>query len=573
MDKQLLQYEGMKKLLASLTILTVLQGVSILLQAIMLAEVVTHLFNSGPFQEVYVETLWFVLSLLARHGIQHVKHKMVDRYAANVGAKLRAEVLNSLFHQGPRAAKQLGTGNIVTLLLDGISQFKQYIMLFTPKMVNMAIIPALIVVYIWIQDRTSAIILIVTLPILIAFMILLGWAAQKKADKQWKMYRVLSNHFVDSLRGLETLKFLGLSRSHGQKIEMVSDRYRKTTMGTLKFAFLSSFAMDFFTMLSVATVAVFLGLRLVEGELLLQPALTILILAPEYFLPIREVGSDYHATLNGQEAGKKLKEIASIPHFKVEERQPLDRVGEDTSIELSSVTVQHEEEGNPSLADVSLSIKGHKKIGIVGESGAGKSTLIDLIGGFVETHSGSININGQSFTHLQRKEWQEQLIYIPQQPYLFQDTLLNNIAFYQPKATMEEVQWAAEQAGLSQLLEEFPNGLQEKIGEGGRSLSGGQAQRVAIARAFLENRPLLLLDEPTAHLDIETEYDLKAKFLNLFKDKLVLLATHRLHWMLEMDYIYFLDKGNIVEEGTHEELMRKKGQYYQMVKIQMGDET
>ncbi|WP_203364037.1 thiol reductant ABC exporter subunit CydD [Bacillus sp. REN10] len=573
MNKQLLQYEGMKKLLAFLTILTVLQGVSILLQAIMLAEVVTHLFNSGLFQEVYKETFLFVISLLARHGIQHVKQKMMDDYAANVGAKLRADVLHSLFHQGPRAAKQLGTGNIVTLLLDGISHFKQYLMLFTPKMVNMAIIPAMVVVYILIQDRTSAIILIVTLPILIAFMILLGWAAQKKADKQWNMYRILSNHFVDSLRGLETLKFLGLSRSHSQKIEMVSDRYRKTTMGTLKFAFLSSFAMDFFTMLSVATVAVFLGLRLVEGELLLQPALTILILAPEYFLPIREIGSDYHATLNGQEAGKKLKEIASLPHFKAEEGQPINRVSEATHIELSSVTVQHEEEGKPSLSDISLLIKGYKKIGIVGESGAGKSTMIDLLGGFVETNSGSIHIDEQTFTHLQRKEWQEQLIYIPQQPYLFQDTLFNNIAFYQPKATIEEVQWAAEQAGLSQLLEECPNGLDEKIGEGGRSLSGGQAQRVAIARAFLENRPLLLLDEPTAHLDIETEYDLKEKFLHLFENKLVLLATHRLHWMLEMDYIYFLNKGRIVEEGTHEELMKKKGQYYQMVKIQMGDET
>ncbi|PAQ14071.1 thiol reductant ABC exporter subunit CydD [Bacillaceae bacterium SAOS 7] len=573
MDKQLLQYEGMKKLLASLTILTVLQGVSILLQAIMLAEVVTHLFNSGAFQEVYTETLYFVLSFLARYGIQHLKNKMMDRYSADIGAKLRAEVLDSLFHQGPRAAKKIGTGNIVTLLLDGISQFKQYIVLFTPKMVNMMIIPAMIVVYVLLQDRTSAIILIVVVPILVAFMILLGWAAQKKADKQWDMYRVLSNHFVDSLRGLETLKYLGLSRSHSRKIELVSDRYRKTTMGTLRFAFLSSFAMDFFTTLSVATVAVFLGLRLIEGELLLQPALTILILAPEYFLPIREIGADYHATLNGQEAGKKLKEIASLPQFKAEERQPIGRVNEETNIELSAVTVQHEIEGKPSLADVSLSIKGYRKIGIVGESGAGKSTFIDLIGGFIETNSGSIKVDGQSFTHLQRKEWQEQLIYIPQHPYLFQDTLFNNIAFYHPNVTLEEVQWAADQAGLSQLLQEFPNGLDEKIGEGGRTLSGGQAQRVAIARAFLEKRPILLLDEPTAHLDIETEYDLKERFVNLFEEKLVLLATHRLHWMLDMDYIYFLHQGRVVEEGTHEELMKKKGQYYQMVRIQMGDEA
>ncbi|WP_100332594.1 thiol reductant ABC exporter subunit CydD [Bacillus xiapuensis] len=573
MDKQLLQYEGMKKLLGAFAILTFLQGVSILLQAIMLAEVVTHLFHSGKWQEMYFETLLFALSFLARHGLHHIKQKLAERYADNIGTKLRAEVLDNLFHQGPRIAKQLGTGSIVTLLLEGVSHFKQYLVLFTPKLMNMAIIPGMVVIYIGVQDRTSAIILLVTLPILIAFMILLGWAAQKKADKQWSMYRVLSNHFVDSLRGLETLKYLGLSKFHSKNIEAVSSRYRKTTMGTLKFAFLSSFAMDFFTMLSVATVAVFLGLRLVEGDMLLLPALTILILAPEYFLPIREIGSDYHASLNGQEAGKKLREIAAIPRFRTEERSPISDWSRQSCIRLTSATVQHDPKGQPSLKDVSLSVSGYQKIGIVGESGAGKSTLIDLIGGFAETHSGNIEINGQSFSHLQRKEWQKQLNYIPQQPYLFQGSILQNIAFYRPDAALEEVQWAAEQAGLSELLKECPDGLHEKIGEGGRSLSGGQAQRVAIARAFLEDRPLLLLDEPTAHLDIETEYDLKKRFLALFQDKLVFLATHRLHWMKEMDYIYFLKHGTIIEEGTHEELMKKKGPYCEMVKIQMGDET
>ncbi len=179
---------------------------------------------------------------------------------------------------------------MVTLAMEGISQFRRYLELFLPKMVSMAIVPAAVVIYVFFQDRTSAIILVAAMPILIIFMILLGLVAQRKADRQWKSYQRLSNHFVDSLRGLETLRFLGLSKSHSKNIFYVSERYRKATMSTLRVAFLSSFALDFFTMLSVATVAVFLGLRLIDGDILLGPALTALILAPEYFLPVREVG-------------------------------------------------------------------------------------------------------------------------------------------------------------------------------------------------------------------------------------------------------------------------------------------
>ncbi|WP_243292761.1 thiol reductant ABC exporter subunit CydD [Bacillus sp. FJAT-47783] len=571
MNKELLRYKGMKKILVILMGLTIFQGVAIIWQAILLAGVVTHLFHNGSIEEASRSLFFFIFMFLIRYALHHIKQKKVYHYAVTLGAELRKEVLHALFHLGPRVSKQLGTGNIVTLLQEGISQFKQYIMLFLPKMVHMTIIPAMIVLYIFMLDRTSAIILIVTLPILVLFMILLGLAAQKKADAQWSMYRVLSNHFVDSLRGLETLKYLGLSKGHTKNISNVSERYRKATMGTLKVAFLSSFAMDFFTMLSVATVAVFLGLRLVDGDMVLQPALTILILAPEYFLPVREIGSDYHATLNGQEAGKKLMGILSMPRFQEEVKKPMDRWNEEGELQLHSIVVQHDKDSPPSLNNVSLTVKGLKKIGIVGESGAGKSTFIDLIGGFVQANEGTIQIGGQTFTHLQREEWQKQLIYIPQHPYLFQDTIFNNMTFYYPDASLEEVEWAIEQAGLTELIEELPNGLDEKIGEGGRELSGGQAQRVAVARAFLENRPILLLDEPTAHLDIETEYDVKEKLLELFKGKLVFLATHRLHWMLEMDYIFFLQEGEIKEVGTHEQLMRMKGHYYQMVKTQMGD--
>lgn len=572
MGKDLLTYDGIKRILGLLIGVTIIQAVAIVAQAVLLAEVVTHLFEGGRLQDVYIETIGFGLFFLLRHAMHHLKQRAAYRYSEKIGTDLRRLVLEQLFQLGPRVSRKMGTGNVVTLLIEGVSQFKQYLLLFLPKMADMIVIPALVAVYVLSQDLTSAIILIVAVPILVVFMILLGMAAQRKADQQWSMYRVLSNHFVDSLRGLETLKFLGLSRSHAKQINGVSERYRKSTMGTLKMAFLSSFAMDFFTMLSVATVAVFLGLRLVEGEMMLQPALAILILAPEYFLPIRSIGADYHATLNGQEAGRKLQEVVEMRAFEQEVKAPVESWKTDSRLRLRNLRVEHEEGETPSLKDVQLDVQGFQKIGIVGESGAGKSTLIDYIGGFLQASKGGAEINGQTYTHLQREDWQKQVSYIPQHPHLFEGSLYENITFYRKEATKEEAEWAAARAGLLELIRELPNGLEERIGEGGRHLSGGEAQRVAIARAFLVQRPILLLDEPTAHLDIETEYLIKEKMSDLFRGKLVFLATHRLHWMLEMDYIYFVENGRIAEAGTHEQLMNRRGHYYRMVESQRRGE-
>jgi ATP-binding cassette subfamily C protein CydD len=418
-------------------------------------------------------------------------------------------------------------------------------------------------VFVFFENVRSSVILLIALPILIIFMILLGLAAKEKSNRQYKSYQMLSNHFVDSLRGIETLKFLGISRKHAKNIRFVSDGYRKNVMATLRVAFLSTFALDFITMLSIATVAVFLGLELINGTMELKTALTVLILAPEYFLPIREVGADYHATLDGQEGGAKLQEI--LQKETIGERElPIPSWNESSVFSVKNMSLHYSDQKG--LNNLDFTVSGKKKIGIIGASGSGKSTLIDLLSGFLTPTEGEFIINGTEFNHLTLLDWQKQLTYIPQHPYLFSDTVLNNIRFYEPSANVEEVKAAVRAAGLTEIIQSLPEGLNTKVGEGGRSLSGGQEQRIALARAFLGNRPILLLDEPTAHLDIETEYALKETMLQLFEGNLVFFATHRLHWMLEMDEILVLDNGKIVEAGTHEQLLARQGYYYRLVK-------
>lgn len=575
MDKRLLQLKGMRGLLALLGIVSIIQGASIIFQAQWLAHAITTLFDGKSLMQATPYVLLFLAAFLVRHGLTLMREKVMFTYSSRIGADVRKQLLDQLFRLGPAFTKKKGTGKLVTLAMEGIAQYRQYLQLFLPKMVNMAVIPVMVLVYVWTLDETSAVILIVTLPILIVFMILLGLVAQRKAAKQWRSYEKLSNHFTDSLRGLETLRYLGISKKHSRNIGEVSKRYRKATMSTLKVAFLSSFALDFFSMLSIATVAVFLGLRLIEGDLLLLPALTALMLAPEYFLPVREVGNDYHATLNGKEANEAIQVILEEKGFREQETQSvqLNEWNEQSELTLQDVSVLHDEHAPYSIQDVDLTVKGKKKIGIIGASGSGKSTLTDVLGGFVEPSAGEIILNGKPLAHLQLAAWQKEVVYMPQHPYLFHMTLRENIRFYEPNATDEDVERAVEEAGLSQLVADLPNGLDEVIGEQGRGLSGGQAQRIALARTVLGQRSIMLLDEPTAHLDIETEYELKKTMLPLFENKLVFLATHRLHWMTDMDEIIVMDHGTIAEMGTHESLMERKGVYYQLVQEQMGAVT
>ncbi|ADO58549.1 thiol reductant ABC exporter subunit CydD [Paenibacillus polymyxa] len=568
MDKAWFELKGIRPVMLLLAALSLLQGAAVITQAIFLAKAVTVLFNKNPLVMAWPSLALFFAAFAVRHTMIWLQRRTAGRFAEAAGASLRERLLARLFERGPGFAAQEGSGKLVTLALDGVDRFRNYLEISIPRIIDMMAVTLLVLVYVFTLDMISGVILTTTMPILVCFFILLGLAARKQADKQWRSYRLLSHHFTDSLRGLQTLRFLGRSRAHGETVGKVSDQYRTATMRTLRVAFLSSFALDFFSMLSVAFVAVGLGLRLISGSVGLEAALAVLILAPEYFMPIRQLGSDYHASLDGKEAWGAIRSILVAEDETIEPKtandKGLDITGQDI-LKLSDVCFLNED-GSARLEHVSASAEPHMNmIGIVGASGAGKTTLLSLLGGFTDPTSGELILNGCRLSVDTKAEWQRHIAYIPQHPYLFSATLADNIRFYEPEASNQQVEWAIDAVGLRELVNGLPGGLDEPIGEAGRTLSGGQAQRIALARALLSNRPIILLDEPTAHLDIETEWELKQTILSVLKHKRMFLATHRLHWMPDMDCVWMMNQGRLEEVGSHQQLVAQKGEYYRLL--------
>lgn len=566
-DQHLFKLDGAGAIVRRLAVLEVLQAFLIIGQALSLSMVLTILWQGKKLNWLYL--LLFAFCFTGRQLNDWFQDKMLDHYSNQESEKLRQKLLSKVFNEGQALVQKQGTGSLITMALDGIDEVRNYIKLIYNKVLTMMIVPVLLFIAMFFVNWQCALILLIMYPLIVLFMIILGHAAQDKAIKQFGNFQILSNNFIDSLRGIDTLKYLGLSKRYSTSIFHLSEKFRRKTMAVLRVAMLSTFALDFFTTLSIAVIAVYLGFNLLNGKITLFPALAILILAPEYFLPIRNFAGDFHATLNGKNAFHRINELIKAPKEPVEELQ-LSQWSQDDQLTIKDMNFKYEK--GSKIGPISLNIHGYEKVGVIGMSGSGKSTLINLLSGFLTPKNGEITIQKQDAKTLNIPDWHKQLIYIPQNPYIFTASLRDNVAFYTPKASDDEIKQAIHVVGLDDLVKELPDGLDTIIGQGKRVLSGGQAQRIALARAFLDQqRKVMIFDEPTAHLDIETEVDLKKKMLPLMKDHLVIFATHRLHWMKEMDYILVMDHGKLVEQGTFDELEKKNGYFVKLIEKMRGD--
>lgn len=424
--------------------------------------------------------------------------------------------------------------------------------------------PVLVLLGVFPLDPLSGLVLLLTAPIIPLFMVLIGSQAKEMTQRRWTELSRLSAHFLDVLQGLTTLKLFGHSRDQAASIAQISERFGRTTMQVLRVAFLSSLILELTATLSTAVVAVEIGLRLLNGGLPFEQALTVLLLAPEFYLPLRLLGARYHAGMAGTEAVQRISAILDTPTPGT--RAPAAAASAwamPSGIDIEFDEMGHAYDGGerPALTNVSLRIPAGQTVALVGPSGAGKTTIARLLLRFSEPDHGAITVAGTPLGAPDLSAWRAQIAWVPQNPYLFHGSVAENIRLARPDAGQEEIVAAARAAQAHEFIAALPRGYDTPVGEHGARVSGGERQRLALARAFLKDAPLVILDEATAHLDALSEQAVLQALDRLTAGRTTLTITHRLIGCEQAGQILVMQAGRIVERGTHRELLQAGGLY------------
>ncbi|MFG2284770.1 thiol reductant ABC exporter subunit CydD [Streptomyces sp. NPDC048595] len=554
-DPRLLRYaRATRGFLVAVVVLGLAGAGLVVGQAMLIAEIVV-----GAFQhDLDLGGLTTPLALLAavsvgRGLISWLTELAAHRAGAAVKSELRMRLVERAARLGPGAstmsragATELRTGELTTLATRGIDALDDYFSRYLPHLGLAVVVPVAVLARIVTGDWISALTIVLTLPLIPLFMVLIGWATQARMDRQWRLLARLSGHFLDVVEGLPTLKVFGRAKAQATAIRTITSEYRRATLRTLRIAFLSSFALELLATISVALVAVGIGMRLVHGELDLYTGLMVLVLAPEAYLPLRQVGAQYHAAAEGIAAAEEIFEVLQTP-LPAPGTAPAPR---GTALAVEELVVRHPGRAADSLPATSFEVRAGETVALVGPSGAGKTTLLSVLLGFTEPSEGRALVDGRDIASLAPDSWRERIAWVPQHPHLFAGSIAENVRLARPEADDAAVRTALADAGALDFVDALPDGTATRLGESGAGLSAGQRQRLALARAFLADRPILLLDEPTANLDGETEEAIVAAVRRLAVGRTVLLVVHRPALLAVADRVVRLpDPAAAVEPG------------------------
>lgn len=574
-DKRLLK-EALK--LKHYVVLIILMGIGTgflaAAQSLTLSRIINEVFLNGKHLEHVAGMLWALLFVTGlRSAFVWIVEYFTRRGAGNLKFGLQKRILEAIAALGPVGMKTKKTGELMGTFSEGLSDVEVYFSEYLPQVSLSALTPLVILAFVFPSDLLSGVIMLGTAILIPVFMLLIGKWGESLNQKRWEKLSVMSAHFLEVLRGLTTLKLFGRSKSQTAVISRVSEDFRKTTMEVLRVSFLSALVLELAATISTAVVAVTLGLRLLYGHITFERAFFLLLLAPEFYQPLRLLGQKFHAGMGGKAAAESIYSLISrIDRTEGPVEGSADIVVRDykrdgITIVFDKVSFSYKGESRQALSEVSFNLEPGKMTVLAGPSGAGKSTVVSLLLRFIEPCGGSVLINGEEMSTIPKNAWHQWISYIPQQPYLFYGTVYENILIGRPEATYGDVLKAASASGADIFIRELPKGYDTFIGEGGALLSAGQRQLIAIARAFLKDAPVVVLDEATSALDTRSEARIKEAIGALSQGRTVLAISHRLSLMEGSDRILILEDGRLVEQGSHVELIQKKGIWEKMMTV------
>jgi len=542
--RRLLQFlEPARGAFATVVLLIFLESLTLIGQARVLAVIIDAAFLGGQALAALKPLLLIFLGLnLLRAACAWSGDLLAQYVSSAVKSTLRSSLLAQILARGPAWVQQERSGELTTLISEGVEQLDAYFRLYLPQAVQAVLLPISILLMVFPFDRTSGLVLLLTAPLIPLFMVLIGSTASQATAARWQSLQTISAQFLDILSGITTLKLFGRSRTQQQRLRALNDAFHSTTMQVLRITFLSALVLELLSTLSTAVVAVQIGLRLLYARIAFVDAFFILLLTPDFFLPLRMLGLRFHAGMAGTAAAANIFRVLEL---KARSPEP---IGTETvvaghhDIHFNNVSYTYSTRNFPAIASITCTLPAGRTSVLVGPSGAGKSTLTYLLLGFLQPHTGAIRVGPYDLSRLDLAKWRSQIAWVPQQPTLLHDTVFENIRFSVPGATRASVERAASAAHADAFIRALPEGYDTLIGERGARLSGGQGQRLALARAFLKDAPLLILDEPAAQLDLETEKQLLDSIHALTRNRTVLLVAHRLQTIQRAENVLFLNE-------------------------------